>query len=79
MTMSSVKLLTGTPGAIAFGAASYLGVLSCPSHAYDERATIGDLVVDEIAATPAKARGTTRTTFDFVASGGPAWLRSAKC
>jgi hypothetical protein len=62
MKMNSVEMLTSTLGFIAFGAATYLSVLSCPSSAHDERATIGDLVVDEVAATPAKAGETTRAS-----------------
>ena len=37
--MSSVKMLTSTLGVVAFGAATYLSVLSCPSNAHDEGAT----------------------------------------
>src|SRR5215207_4765098 len=69
MTMNSVKILTSTLGFIAFGAATYLRVLSCPSSAHDEGATIGDLVVDEVAATPAKAGETTRITLSVENSG----------
>lgn len=67
--MSSAKMLTSTLGVVAFTTAAYLSVLSCPSNAHDEGATIGDLVVDEVAATPAKAGDTTRITLSVENSG----------
>lgn len=67
--MNAAKTLTGTLGALALATAAIVTVIPCPSRADDESATIGDVTVAEVAATPAKAGETTRITFS-VENGG---------
>lgn len=71
--MNATKTLTRTFGALALAAAlamaTVLTAFPCPSRADDEGATIGEVNVSEVAATPAKAGETTRITFS-VENGG---------
>jgi hypothetical protein len=48
---------------------SWAFLFACPSQADDEAAVIGDIVVEDAAATPAKAGETTRITFSIENTG----------
>lgn len=67
--MSSAKTFTAAVGTAGLAAAIFLVLLPCPSNADDESATIGDLAVEAVGATPAKAGETTRITFSIENSG----------
>lgn len=66
--MSPASALAGTAAAAAIAVVALL-VMSCSSKAHDENATIGDVRVDQVAATPARAGETTRITLS-VENGG---------
>lgn len=67
--MSLTRTLTGAFGVTALAAIGLTTFLPCPSRADDENATIGDVLIDGVAATPAKAGETTRITFSVENAG----------
>ena len=67
--MSSGMNFKTAIGKAAIAAATCLVLLPYPSNANDESAIIGELTVQAIAATPAKAGETTRITFSIENSG----------
>ncbi len=67
--MSANKAIVSALGIVAVGAATVLFLLPCPSSADDESALIGDVAIDHVAATPARAGEITRVTFSIGNSG----------
>lgn len=61
--------LLATVAAVALVASSAL-IFTCPSRADDEAAVIGDVVIEDAEATPAKAGETTKVTFSIENTGG---------
>jgi hypothetical protein len=61
------RLLAAIAGFAVVASSAFL--LACSSHADDETAVIGDVVVEDATASPAKAGGTTRITFSIENTG----------
>jgi hypothetical protein len=60
------RLLAGIAGIALVGSSAFF---ACPSRADDETAAIGDLVVEDVSATPVQAGETTRITFSIENTG----------
>ena len=61
------RLLAAIVGFVVVASSAFL--LACPSHADDETAVIGDVLIEDATASPAKAGGTTRITFSIENTG----------
>ncbi len=61
--MNLSRPLLATTATVAISAIAFLTIVSCSSFAHDASAMIGDVTIDSVAATPARAGGTTRVTF----------------
>jgi hypothetical protein len=66
--MTLMNKLFAAVGTVALAAVT-VASLSCPSHAHDESAVVGDVIVENIAATPARVGEMTRVTFSVANSG----------
>lgn len=67
--MNLTRTFPAVVGTVSLAAATLLLVSPCPLRADDERATIGEIAVEGVAATSAKAGEATRITFSIENAG----------
>ena len=67
--MNSTRTFPAAIGTVALATATMLLLSPCPSRADDESTTIGEIAVEGVAATPARAGETTRITFSVENAG----------